>query len=80
MLFITEKEDMLRKVICIRNLKCIEYDAFVADMDLDKITEDNLDDKVETLKTKMSMSLDIHASVTTKQITVCTQIPGTQKS
>ena len=48
---------------------------FVADMHLYEITEDNLDDMVEALETKMSVSLDIHAPVTTKQITIWTSNP-----
>ena len=48
---------MLRKIISIRNLKSINFDAFVADMDLEEITGDHLHNMVEALKTKMSMSL-----------------------
>ena len=70
-----KKEDMLRKVISLRNMKSIDFDTFVPDMDLDEITGDNLDTMVEALKTKMSMSPDIHAPVTTKQTTIFTSNP-----
>ena len=70
MLSITKKEDMLKKVISIRNLMSINFDAFEADMDLDEITGDTFDDMVEALETKISMSLDIHTPVTTKEINV----------
>ena len=75
MLSITKKEDMVRKVISIRNLKSFNFDVFVAHMDLDEITGDNLDDMVEAFENKRSMSLDILAQVTTKQITIHTSNP-----
>ena len=75
MLSITKKEDILRKVIFIRNLRSIKFNTFVADIHLYEITGDNLDYMVEALKTKVSLSLDIHAPVTTKQITLCSSNP-----
>ena len=66
---------MLRKVIFIRKMKSINFDAFVADMDLDEITVDNLDNMVKAPEAKMSISVDICAPVTTKQTTIHTSNP-----
>ena len=69
------KKDMLRKDISIRNVKSIDFETFVADMDLDDITGDNLDDMVEALKIKMFM----HQSLPSRS-PFAPQIPGSQKT
>ena len=55
-------------------MKIINFDAFVVDINLDEVTGDNLDDMLEALKTKVSVSRHF-MHVTTKQITIYTSNP-----
>ena len=66
-----EKEHMVSKQITIRKLKSIDIPSFIEDLHLeDHIDQDNMDDMVDWLETKLRTALDKHAPVKEKCITV----------